>query len=49
MNFEFLREEGVISHNDLDIFEIVDNADEAWEYILSWYEKQGTPLFANKE
>jgi hypothetical protein len=49
MNFEFLREEGVISHNDLDIFEIVDNADEAWEYILSWYEKQGIPLFANKE
>ena len=45
INFDFLREEGVISHNDLDIFTIVDNAEEAWDYILKWYEKQGNPLF----
>lgn len=49
INFEFLREEGVISHNDLDIFTIVDNADEAWKYILSWYELQDIPLFTGKE
>ena len=49
INFEFLREEGVISHNDLDIFTIVDNADEAWEYILSWYNEKGTPLFTQKD
>ncbi len=49
INFDFLREEGMISHNDLDIFTIVDNADEAWAYILSWYEKRNNPLFNHYE
>jgi uncharacterized protein (TIGR00730 family) len=48
IDFEFLREEGVVSYNDLNIFTIVDNAEEAWEYIVSWYEKLGTPLFNQK-
>ena len=47
INFDFLREEGVISHNDLDIFMIVDNADEAWAYILEWYEKRKSPLLTD--
>ena len=45
INFEFLREEGVISHTDLEIFKIVDNANQAWQYILDWYEKKDMPLF----
>ena len=45
VNFDFLQEEGVIGHADLEIFSIVDNADEAWDYILKWYENRGTPLF----
>ena len=45
VNFDFLREEGVIGHDDLAMFCIVDNADEAWSYILEWYEKREAPLF----
>jgi uncharacterized protein (TIGR00730 family) len=39
VNFEFLAEEGVINPEDLDLFEIVETATEAWEYILKWYAK----------
>jgi hypothetical protein len=39
----------MISYNDLDVFTIVDNADEAWKYILEWYEKRGEPLFNHKK
>jgi uncharacterized protein (TIGR00730 family) len=49
INFEFLREEGVISASDLDIFEMVDNADEAWNHILNWHTARGKPLYAQKE
>ena len=45
LDFDFLREEGVIGHADLEMFNIVDNADEAWSHILEWYEKRDTPLF----
>lgn len=44
LNFPFLEEEGVISSGDIDIFKFVDNANEAWEYIVEWYEERGTPL-----
>jgi uncharacterized protein (TIGR00730 family) len=37
VNFEFLAEEGVINREDLDIFKIVETAQEAWDYILQWY------------
>lgn len=45
VNFEFLKEEGVIAPEDLDIFTFADNANEAWEYILKWHKKHKTPLF----
>lgn len=45
VDFDFLREEGVIGHADLEMFNIVDNAEEAWSHILEWYEKRKTPLF----
>ena len=45
INFEFLKEEGVIAAQDLDMFVFADNAQEAWEHILSWHKKEGNPLF----
>ncbi|QOP40525.1 TIGR00730 family Rossman fold protein [Sulfurimonas marina] len=44
LNFAFLQEEGVIAAEDLEIFKFVDNANEAWEYILNWYTEKGIPL-----
>jgi len=45
IDFEFLKDEGVIAPEDLKIFYFADNADEAWEYILSWHKEQDNPLF----
>ncbi|MEN4053189.1 MULTISPECIES: TIGR00730 family Rossman fold protein [Sulfurimonas] len=45
IDFEFLKDEGVIAPEDIDVFHYVDNAEEAWEYILSWHKKQGKPLY----
>jgi len=45
IDFDFLQEEGVIAPEDMDIFYFADNAQEAWEYILSWHKNQGSPLF----
>ena len=45
INFEFLKDEGVIAPEDLDIFKFADNAKEAWEHILSWHKKEGKPLY----
>ncbi len=44
INFEFLIEEGMILKKDLEIFTIVDNAQEAWESILEWYIKRDKVL-----
>jgi len=44
IDFEFLKDEGVIAPEDVEIMHYVENAHEAWKYILSWYEKKGTPL-----
>jgi uncharacterized protein (TIGR00730 family) len=49
INFDFLIEEGVIAPEDLNIFKIVDSAEEAWDYIIAWYEESGNPLFAEGE
>ena len=45
IDFEFLKEEGVIAPQDTDIFYFADNAAEAWKYILSWHKDKGQPLF----
>ncbi len=45
IDFEFLKDEGVIAPNDLDIFIYTDNADESWKHILAWHEKRGNPLY----
>ena len=44
VNFEFLAEEGVINREDLDLFKIVETAQEAWDYILEWYSSTGTEI-----
>ena len=46
INFNFLLEEGVIAAEDLDLFIYAENAEEAWQKVLSWYEKRGNPLFS---
>ena len=45
IDFEFLKDEGVIAPEDLDIFHYADNANDAWEHILSWHKKAKKPLF----
>ncbi|WP_457749776.1 LOG family protein [Sulfurimonas sp.] len=45
INFEFLKDEGVIAPQDVNIFKFADNAEEAWEYINIWHKKQGNPLY----
>jgi len=47
IDFKFLEEEDVIETKDLDIITYVDSAEEAWENILQWHEKNKTPLFSN--
>jgi len=49
LNLEFLIEEGMISKDDLKIFKVVDNAKEAWEHIIKWYNDKGEPLFSEGE
>jgi len=45
IDFDFLKEEGVITSKDLTIFKIVEDATEAWEYILDWHKDKGMHLF----
>ncbi|WP_201335730.1 MULTISPECIES: TIGR00730 family Rossman fold protein [unclassified Nitratiruptor] len=47
INFKFLVDEGTIEPEDLHIFTFKENAKEAWEYILEWYDKRGLDLFNN--
>lgn len=46
VDFQFLVEEGVISPEDLHLFETVDTATEAWKIICAHYEipEQGSPV-----
>jgi uncharacterized protein (TIGR00730 family) len=37
-NIDVMVEEGVISEEDLNLFEYVDSVDEAWQFIRSFYE-----------
>ncbi len=45
INFDFLSEEGLVAQKDREIYTIVDNADDAWGYILNWYQSRGESLF----
>ncbi len=39
INFEFLAEQGMISREDLEIFQFVESPQEAWEIIVRFYER----------
>ena len=37
VDFEFMAEEGVINHADIDLFHRVETAEEGWEKVVSFY------------
>jgi predicted Rossmann-fold nucleotide-binding protein len=41
INWEYLRDEGVIAAEDLNLFRFVDTAKEAWDKIQDYYLKKG--------
>jgi uncharacterized protein (TIGR00730 family) len=43
VNFEALAEEGVIAPNDLDLFRWCETAQEAWDYVMRFYEAHPEP------
>ena len=45
IDFEFLVDEGMIAPEDLEIFEIVDSAEDAWKSIQKWHVKRKTHLY----
>jgi len=45
INFDFLVQEKVIKREDLNLFYYAENADEAWETILSWHKEREIDLF----
>lgn len=44
IDFEFLRDEGVIGPNDLDLFRYAETAQEAWDMIQDYYRQRGEKL-----
>jgi len=44
IDFNFLKEQGMIDQTDLELFRIVENADEAWSHIVHWHREHKTPL-----
>ena len=40
VNFSMLVEEGMIEEEDLSLFDIVDTAEEAWEYLENYWDTQ---------
>jgi uncharacterized protein (TIGR00730 family) len=43
LNLEFLRDEGVIGPQDLDLFRYAETASEAWDKIQAYYREKGRP------
>jgi uncharacterized protein (TIGR00730 family) len=41
----FLVDEGVIDEEDRELYWYAESAEEAWSGILTWHNKNGTPLF----
>jgi uncharacterized protein (TIGR00730 family) len=44
VDIDFLASEGVIDPQDRELFWYAETADEIWQSILAWNERQGTPL-----
>ncbi|WP_300369173.1 TIGR00730 family Rossman fold protein [Hydrogenimonas sp.] len=45
INLDILAEEGMISADDLEIFTVVENAEEAWQHIIDWHTDRKTHLY----
>jgi len=45
IDYDFLIDEGMIAPEDLEIFRIVDSAEEAWKHIKRWHVKRKTHLY----
>ncbi len=43
INFEALADEGVIAHRDLELFRIVETAEEGWATVKAWYADGALP------
>jgi hypothetical protein len=41
VDWEFLRDEGVIARDDLDLFRFAETAQEAWDKIQEYYHRRG--------
>ena len=37
MNFEYLADEGMISHEDVNLVKVVDTAEEGWDHIRTFW------------
>jgi len=46
IDFEFLRDEGVIAPEDLKLFRFAETAKEAWDRIQSYYRRRGQKIIA---
>jgi len=44
INFDMLVEEGTIDPEDKELFSFAETAQSAWEIILEWHKKSGSPL-----
>jgi uncharacterized protein (TIGR00730 family) len=44
IDFDFLVAEGVIDAEDRELFWFAESAEEIWQSILAWHERNGTPL-----
>ncbi|BCO10554.1 hypothetical protein GF1_29300 [Desulfolithobacter dissulfuricans] len=49
MDVDFLVDEGVIDPEDRDLFWYAEEAEEVWQGILEWHEKNDSPLLAGPE
>ena len=45
VNFDVLLSEGMITSDDLALFQYAESADEIWNAITDWYTSRGQPLF----
>src|SRR5262245_42815772 len=48
INWEFLRDQGVIAPSDLDLFRFAETAEEAWEKIQEYYRARDGVVIAGK-
>jgi len=45
LDFDFLIGEGMVDPKDMELFEIVDDAEEAWSHIKQWHIRRKTHLY----